>query len=294
MSPQAGKFPPWLKKRVPCAGGLAPVRDLLEELNLATVCQEAHCPNLGECFARGVATFMILGRVCSRQCRFCAVRKGQPEPVDPDEPERVAEAVSRMGLKHVVVTSVTRDDLPDGGSGHFADTVRAIHERSDATVEVLTPDFVGRAEDIERVVSAGPEVYNHNVETVPRLYAEVRPQADYARSLGVLNQAAGHGLIAKSGLMLGLGETPAEVEQVLRDLRGVGCAAVTLGQYLAPSPRHHPVAEFVTPEQFDRCAEFARSAGFEDVASGPFVRSSYAADRMAERMIKRRKEWSTR
>lgn len=281
------RLPPWLKKRVPRGEELAPVLDVLRELRLATVCQEAHCPNLGECFARGIATFMILGDTCTRACTFCAVRKGLPVPVDPDEPERVAEAVKRMRLHHVVVTSVTRDDLPDGGSEHFARTVRAVHDRCRATVEVLTPDFGGRREDVDRVAASRPEVYNHNVETVPRLYPDVRPQADYGRSLALLCRVAELGIVGKSGLMLGLGEREEEVRKVLADLREVGCRAVTLGQYLRPSPRHHPVVEFVPPEKFDWLRDLALEMGFDGVAGGPFVRSSYGAGRMAKEVLEK-------
>ncbi len=277
------KFPEWLRKRLPPAERVAPVLALIRELHLATVCQAAHCPNMGECFARGTATFMILGRVCTRECTFCAVHGGTPETVDPDEPERVAEATKRLGLRHVVVTSVTRDDLPDGGSAQFAETIRAGHRETDAAVAVLTPDFEGRTADLDRVLDAGPEVFNHNVETVPRLYPEVRPQADYARSLGVVARAAASdcGAATKSGLMLGLGEREDEVLTVLADLRHAGCRVVTLGQYLAPSPEHHPVVEFVPPEQFDQFAREARRMGFDAVASGPFVRSSYHAEDVA-------------
>jgi lipoic acid synthetase len=260
------------------------VHGLLSELELNTVCREAHCPNVGECFARGTATFMILGDVCTRDCAFCAVCSGQPRPVDPEEPHRVAEAARRLGLRHVVVTSVTRDDLPDGGSRQFAETVLAIRRRAEAAVEVLTPDFQGQTEDVDRVLDAGPRVFNHNVETVPRLYPAVRPQADYRRSLGVLARAATRrtaDCLTKSGLMVGLGEREDEVLAVLRDLREAGCQALTIGQYLAPSPAHHPVVEFVTPEQFEGLAAQARELGFAAVASGPFVRSSYGAAELA-------------
>lgn len=284
------RFPQWLRKRLPAPAKTRPVLDLLEELGLNTVCQQAHCPNVGECFARGTATFMILGKVCTRDCAFCAVEGGTPLPPDPDEPEHVAEAAASLALRHVVVTSVTRDDLPDGGSGHFGATIRAIHARTEATVEVLTPDFGGRPADVDRVLDAGPEVFNHNVETVPRLYGAVRPGADYARSLAVLARAAGRARqgipVTKSGLMLGLGETEAETRGVLRDLRKAGCRVVTLGQYLAPSAGHHPVAEFVTPERFEQLGELARRMGFEAVASGPFVRSSYGAERLAAGLLK--------
>jgi len=285
MSERGKRLPPWLKKRLPRQEELEPVQAMLRELHLATVCQEAHCPNLCECFARGTATFMILGRTCTRNCTFCAVHGGAPEPVDPDEPERLAEAVERLGLRHVVVTSVTRDDLPDGGSEQFARTIRAIRARTEARVEVLTPDFQGRAQDTDRVAAERPDIYNHNVETVPRLYAEVRPEADYARSLALLRRVTDQDLVAKSGLMLGLGESEQEVRQALADLLEAGCRALTLGQYLRPSEAHHPVVRYVTPEEFDALGRAASGMGFDAVASGPFVRSSYNAGALAERML---------
>ena len=284
------KFPPWLKVRLPAPERTEPVARLLDELGLNTVCREAHCPNRGECYACGTATFMILGSVCTRDCAFCAVRSGAPLPPDADEPRRVAEAALRLELRHVVVTSVTRDDLPDGGSAHFAAVIRALHGRTPATVEVLTPDFEGRRADVDRVLDAAPEVFNHNVETVPRLYAQVRPQADYERSLCVLSMAAEHaaGAVTKSGLMLGLGEREDEVLAVLGDLRRAGCRAVTLGQYLAPSAAHHPVVEFVRPERFEEYGRRARELGFDAVASGPFVRSSYGAAELAAGLLQSR------
>ncbi|MFW6189224.1 MAG: lipoyl synthase [Planctomycetota bacterium] len=294
MSRRKTKFPPWLKKRLPHPGRTRPVAHVLEELSLNTVCREAHCPNRGECYACGTATFMILGDTCTRDCAFCAVRGGSPQPPDPDEPARLAEAVRRMDLRHVVVTSVTRDDLPDGGSAHFAAVIRALHKQTGATVEVLVPDFEGRAEDVDGVLDAGPEVFNHNVETVPRLYPEVRPQADFERSLGVLARAAAHraGAVTKSGLMLGLGETEDEVLLALRRLREAGCRVVTLGQYLAPSEFHHPVVDFVPPQHFEHLKERALDMGFQAVASGPFVRSSYGAAELAAELLQRREHTS--
>lgn len=287
MSGTDTRFPTWLRKRLPPEALTAPVGAILEELRLSTVCREAHCPNIGECFARGTATFMILGRVCTRGCTFCAVDRGPPEPVDPGEPARVAEAARRLGLRHVVITSVARDDLADGGSSQFAAAVRAVHSDTQATVEVLTPDFGGCRIDVERVLDAAPEVFNHNVETVPRLYAAVRPQADYRRSLDVLSWAAerADAPLTKSGLMLGLGEAEEEVLAVLADLRRSGCRMLTLGQYLAPSRSHHPVVEYVTPERFERLGGLARHMGFETVASGPFVRSSYLAEAFAASLL---------
>ncbi len=277
----SSRLPPWLiptgRKRPQLAG----LGRELAEMGVHTVCQSARCPNLGECFARGSATFMILGDVCTRDCRFCAVAHGEPAPPDEEEPGRVAEAAGGLGLRHVVVTSVTRDDLPDGGAVHFAATVSAIRERlPGATVETLTPDFGGSREALRTVLAAGPDVFNHNVETVPRLYPEVRPQADYERSLRVLAQARamGGGAPTKSGFMVGLGETEDEVAALLRDLRGAGVEAVTVGQYLQPTRRHLPVAEYVRPGVFQEYERAARAMGFRHVMAGPLVRSSYHAE----------------
>lgn len=278
--------PHWLVKRLP-AHAESPVPGLLDDLKLATVCRSAKCPNLAECYGRKTATFMVLGTRCTRGCGFCAVGHGEPAPVDPDEPARVAEAARRLGLGYVVVTSVTRDDLPDGGAAHFAATVRAIHG-NDARAEVLVPDFAGDVDAVRTVCEAGPEVFGHNIETVPRLYPAVRPGADYARSLSVLEAAARFGeagandspTMTKSGLMLGLGETCEEVEAVMLDLRAAGVAALTLGQYLRPGPSRVPVAEYVEPGRFDEYARLARELGFAAVAAGPFVRSSYRAEEL--------------
>jgi lipoic acid synthetase len=257
---------------------------LLERLHLHTVCQGAKCPNMPECFGRGTATFLILGSVCTRNCRFCAVPDGAPSPLDENEPANVAEAVATLKLRHAVVTSVTRDDLADGGSAHFAKTIREIRSRCAASVEVLTPDFKGREEDIARVADALPDVFNHNVETVPRLYPVVRPQADYRRSLELLRFVKNRRpeIVTKSGLMVGVGETNEEVVESLRDLRDAGCDFVTIGQYLRPSKAHLPIARFVPPEEFEELAQTARSLGFGGVASAPFVRSSYHAGEMFE------------
>ncbi|NQT85203.1 lipoyl synthase [bacterium] len=282
MEASSRRFPPWLKKRIPSETHVRGVRELLSRLELHTVCQSAHCPNGYECFARGTATFMILGDACTRNCAFCAVRHGSPEPVDADEARRVAEAVQTLGLRHVVVTSVTRDDLPDGGSQQFADTIAAIRDACDATIEVLTPDFQGSYDAVHTVIDAHPDVFNHNVETAPRLYPVVRPDASYPQSLDVLLHAKERdpSVLTKSGIMVGLGETEVEVHQVFTDLRAARCDALTIGQYLSPSPKHHPVVEFVTPEQFDSYKSDAEAAGFRSVASAPFVRSSYEADQM--------------
>ena len=273
------RFPPWLKKRLPVGGKVEFVQGLLEELDLAAVCQSAHCPNAAECFALGTVTFMILGERCTRNCAFCAVASGAPAPVDPDEPRRVAEAVARMGLRYVVVTSVTRDDLPDGGAEHFDKVIRAVRERTSADIEVLTPDFQGNTDAIDRVAIARPTVYNHNIETVPRLYAVVRPQADFRRSLDLLAQVkrVTPEATTKSGLMAGVGEKNEEILDTLRKLRQISCDIVTIGQYLRPSQAHLPVSRFVTPEEFREFEMAAKEMGFAAVAAGPFVRSSYHA-----------------
>ncbi len=287
------RLPEWLKKSIPAGGQSASVLKLLDELDLPVVCVGAHCPNRAECFARGTATFMILGEKCTRNCRFCAVETvGEPSPLRADEPAAVAEAARRLDLRHVVITSVTRDDLQDGGAGHFARTIRAVRRVVPAaTIEVLTPDFRGDGSSIEKVIAAGPDVFNHNVETVPRLYRPVRPQADFQRSLDVLTHAgrfaASDGLdkklYTKSGLMVGLGETIEEVLDVFRRLRGVSCDMLTVGQYLSPSPEHLPVERFVPPVQFDDLKAAAQEMGFAAVASGPFIRSSYHAGKLFER-----------
>ncbi len=281
------KKPPWLKKRLSSGRDYDKVVGLLRNKNLHTVCEEAHCPNLGECFSSGTATFMILGDHCTRNCRFCAVRHGTPQTPDPAEPEKVAEAVKKMGLRYAVITSVTRDDLPDGGAGHFASVIRAVKRQSPETkVEVLIPDFQGSDKNLKTVLAALPHVLNHNVETVSRLYPKVRPQADYHQSLELIERAgkAAPGLWTKSGLMLGLGERNEEVKEVLHDLLKAGCKLLTLGQYLAPSRDHHPVVAYVTPESFLHWEQTALKMGFQDVASGPFVRSSFHAGEMFEKL----------
>lgn len=274
---------PWLIRRIP-AGGLDKVQGLMDDLKLHTVCTSASCPNLGECFHSGTATFLILGGICTRGCRFCGVPKGSTTPVDPAEADNVATAVKTMGLRHAVVTSVTRDDLPDGGSEQFIRCIQAIRAASPGTtVEVLTPDFAGNREALARVLAQRPDVFNHNVETVPRLYDTVRPQANYRRSLEVLKQAAEAGISwVKSGLMLGLGETEAEVVQVFRDLRQVGTNCLTVGQYLRPTQEHLPVVDYIHPDRFKALEQAAYEIGFRQVASGPLVRSSYHAERVFE------------
>ena len=254
--------------------------ETLKRYGLNTICRSALCPNQGECLACGTATFLILGDQCTRNCRFCAVAKGSPPPPDPDEPEKLAKAVAALKLRHVVITSVTRDDLPDGGAGHFAAVLSALHQNvPTATTEVLTPDFCGQEQAIDTVIAAGPDVYNHNVETVARLYDLVRPEARYRRSLDLLKHVKekSPGIFTKSGLMVGLGEEFSEVASVLLDLRAAGCDCLTIGQYLQPSPDHLPVKRFITPEEFASYKEAAIQAGFVHVESGPFVRSSYRA-----------------
>jgi len=277
--------PPWLKRRLPSGPAYESLRARLRDNGLHTVCQEARCPNIWSCFERGTATFMILGDRCTRDCRFCAVAHGQPLTVDGNEPRRVAVAAAAMGLSHVVVTSVTRDDLADGGAGHFAATIRAVRQAlPEARIEVLIPDFQGRVQALAGVIAAGPDVLNHNIETVPRLYPLVRPQAGYRRSLDLLAAAIRiqPGLCTKSGLMLGLGENEEEVETVLRDLVDAGCRLVTIGQYLQPGPEHLPVARFVTPQGFAAWEQKALAMGFAAAACGPFVRSSYEAGTLFE------------
>ncbi|MGQ9560529.1 MAG: lipoyl synthase [Candidatus Oleimicrobiaceae bacterium] len=275
--------PPWLKVKLSGGEGFAVVRGLVEQHGLHTVCQSAHCPNIGECWGQRTATFMLMGDVCTRSCTFCAVEHGMPLPLDPDEAQRVAEAVATLGLEYAVITSVTRDDLPDGGAGHFAATIRAVRARRPACkVEVLIPDFYGAAAALDEVIAAQPDVLNHNVETVPRLYPLVRPQADYRRSLAVLARAAAAGLLTKSGLMVGLGETVEEVLATMEDLRTVGCRMLTVGQYLQPSIRHLPVHRFVAPQEFERVRAAGLAMGFSHVQAGPLVRSSYHAAQQAE------------
>lgn len=276
------RLPDWLRKPLPSGNGNFFTQSLLDELRLETVCENARCPNRPECYSRRTATFMILGNVCTRPCGFCSVSKGLPDALELDEPQRVAEAAFRLGLRHVVITSVTRDDLPDGGADHFRRCIVAVRERTGAAVEVLTPDFLGDWSAVNTVLEAAPEVYNHNMETVPRLYKKVRGRAGYRRSLDLLAHVrkARPETVTKSGLMLGLGETVEELFEVLADLRSVDCDTLTLGQYLAPTLRHVPVARFVPPEEFDHLAEEARKLGFKKVVAGPFVRSSYHADEM--------------
>ena len=279
--------PAWLRVRLRMTPEFEAVARTVHDQNLHTVCLSAACPNLGECWARGTATFMIGGNRCTRRCGFCDVTTARPAPLDPMEPERVAKAVSALRLGFAVITAVARDDLPDGGAAHMAATIRALRRGSPGTgIEVLIPDYKGREEDLRTVLDAGPDVLNHNLETVERLQRRVRPAARYDRSLGLLQRAAElrPDIVTKSGLMLGLGERDAEVETALGDLRRAGVALLTIGQYLRPSPDHLPVERFVPPAEFESWQERALALGFRDVASGPLVRSSYHAEKLAGRL----------
>lgn len=282
-----GRLPPWLRVRLPADASFGATAHTVAAGGLRTVCRGARCPNIFECFSRGTATFLILGGVCTRGCAFCNIAAGTPDAVDPDEPERLGRAVAELGLAHAVITSVTRDDLPDGGAGHFAATIAAVRRLSPGTsIEVLTPDFGGDAAALETVLTAGPDVFNHNVETVPRLYATVRRGAEYARSLAVLSRAAAWGGgVVKSGLMVGLGEEPEELGPVLSDLSGAGCRVVTVGQYLRPGRRNLPVARYVPPEEFEAIAALGRERGVWEMVCGPLVRSSYRAGETAARAL---------
>jgi len=278
--PSYARRPEWLRLVPLDPAALAPMRDLTRYLKLHTVCESAHCPNRPRCFAEGTATFMILGDICTRNCTFCAVKSGKPRAPDPQEPEHIVEAVKELGLRYVVITSVTRDDLPDGGASHFAQTIKAI-QSYDAriSVEVLVPDFSGSLSALQTVIDASPTVLNHNVETVPRLYPEVRPKANYQRSIDLLRRAKilNNGLVTKSGLMLGLGETRQEVIEVMTDLRDANCGLLTIGQYLQPSLRHHRVIRYVPPKEFEEYQNTGREMGFISVTSAPLVRSSFHA-----------------
>lgn len=282
----SGRLPRWLKQPIPRSNANHLTQVLLDELKLQTVCENAKCPNRMECYSQQTATFMILGNVCTRPCGFCAVHRGRPpELPEEDEPARVAEAAARLGLKHVVITSVTRDDLPDGGADHFYRCVLAVRERTGATTEVLTPDFVHCKPSLERVIAAKPDVFNHNMETVPRLYRRVRgPKSDYRWTLGMMSKVKEYdaSVKTKSGLMLGLGEQRGELLEALADLRDHDVDFLTLGQYLQPGEKYLPVVRYVPPEEFDELGQIAKSMGFVQVASGPFVRSSYHARDMAE------------
>lgn len=274
--------PAWLRRPLASDRRFFITSALLNEQGLSTVCKEANCPNRQECFSSGTATFLILGETCTRNCRFCNIHPGQTSAPDPTEPQRVAQAAVTLALRHVVVTSVTRDDLEDGGSAQFALVITALRQAlPDSSVEVLIPDFQGNADALRTVMDAKPHIINHNVETHPALYAQVRPQADYEQSLELLRRVNDCGMTAKSGLMVGLGETDAQVLEVLRDLRTVGCSIVTIGQYLPPTSQHHKLDRYVTPEQFEEYAAYGKSLGLRHVFSGPLVRSSYHAANFA-------------
>jgi len=283
------RIPPWIRVKIPAVGMLRRVESTLRNLSLTTVCESALCPNRNSCFSRGTATFMILGSVCTRNCPFCAVSKGRPEPVDESEPERVAEAVKRLDLKHVVITSVDRDDLPDKGASHFAATVKAIRRsKPDATIELLVPDFCGSKEAIDLVLEAKPTILNHNLETVRRLHPIIKPKSDYDRSLWLLKYAKDKtpNLLTKSGLMVGLGETDEEVLEAMRDIRNTGCDIITVGQYLKPPNSRLEVKRYVKPETFERFRESAEQMGFAFVASAPLVRSSFNAFEIIQHLKK--------
>jgi len=278
--------PDWIRVKLPTGNEIAQVKDMLRDKKLHTVCEEASCPNLPECFSHGTATFMILGDICTRRCSFCDVAHGRPNPIDPEEPQNVADSVAKMKLKYVVVTSVDRDDLRDGGAQHFADVTNAIRKESPNTdVEVLVPDFRGRMDiALDNLENGLPDVFNHNLETAPRLYKQVRPGSDYQWSLDLLQKFKERfpDILTKSGIMVGLGETDEEVEQVMFDMRRHDIDMITIGQYLQPSKYHSPVDRFVTPEQFKKYEELGYKIGFKNVASGPMVRSSYHADKQAK------------
>lgn len=286
---QLPRKPDWIRAKAPQGAGVARIKGILRERQLSSVCEEALCPNLGECFSHGTATFMIMGDICTRRCPFCDVAHGRPQPLDADEPRQLAEAIHEMGLRYVVVTSVDRDDLRDGGGAHFAACIREMRRLNPQTrIEILVPDFRGRVDAaLDALAGDPPDVFNHNLETVPRLYREARPGADYAGSLQLLKRFARRapGIPTKSGLMLGLGEALDEVHAVMRDLRAHGCRMLTLGQYLQPSREHLPVRRFVEPAEFEQLRKAALGMGFENVASGPMVRSSYHADRQATGLL---------
>jgi lipoic acid synthetase len=287
----SGRKPPWIRVRAPSSAGYHDTRRLMRAKRLHTVCEEAACPNIGECWTQGHATVMILGEVCTRACAFCNVRTGRPRPVDPDEPRHLAEALRELGLKHIVITSVDRDDLPDGGAFQFVRCIEAIRSTSPATtIEILTPDFLRKSGAVEAIVDAGPDVYNHNLETVPRLYRTVRPGARYYHSLRLLDRVKERdpSRFTKSGIMVGLGEERREVYQVMDDLRSAGVDFLTIGQYLQPTPRHHPVERYVPPAEFEDYARMARAKGFLMVSASPLTRSSYHAGEDFERLRRAR------
>ena len=286
---KAMRKPSWIRAKAPVSPEIGRLKSILRENQLHTVCEEANCPNLGECFGQGTATFMIMGDVCTRRCPFCDVAHGRPAPLDRNEPRHLAKTIAELGLSYVVITSVDRDDLLDGGAGHFVDCIQMVRQFNPGIeLEILTPDFRGRIERaLDTLAQALPDVFNHNLETVSRLYPAVRPGADYRHSLNLLGRfAKAHPeVLTKSGLMLGLGEQRQEIEQVMSDLREQGCRMLTLGQYLQPTLNHLPVKRFVPPDEFDELAQVGRELGFDHVASGPMVRSSYHADQQAKTAI---------
>jgi lipoic acid synthetase len=287
-APVGPRRPDWLRARIPTGAAYHETKAILRSLDLHTVCESANCPNIGDCFSRHTATFLILGNVCTRSCPFCDIRSGKPLPVDPEEPARVADAAKRLGLHYVVVTSVNRDELPDGGASHFAATIRAIREANASTkVEVLIPDFLGDEDALRTVLEARPDVLNHNMETVRRLYKRVRPAGRYERSLELLGNVAAWTpeIPAKSGAMVGVGETMEEIEELMRDLNARGVSMVTVGQYLPPSGSHLPLERYVTPEEFGHYREYGRALGIRQVASGPLVRSSFHAEEQAGQTV---------
>ncbi len=274
------KKPKWLRVKLPIGENYRKVRSLVDEHKLHTICESGSCPNMGECWGEGTATFMILGNICTRSCGFCAVKTGRPEEVDEFEPGKIAHSVKTMGIKHAVITSVDRDDLKDGGSGIWVQTVNAIrHQSPDTTLETLIPDFAGNWENLQNIITVAPEIVSHNLETVRRLTKQVRIQAKYDRSLEVLFRLKKGGMRTKSGIMLGLGETDEEIIETMEDLRSVNVDILTLGQYLQPTPKHLPIVEFVTPERFDKYQKIGMKMGFRYVESGPLVRSSYHAEK---------------
>ncbi len=276
--------PDWLRAKLPAGPGYMETRRNVDEHKLHTVCQSAQCPNMGECWSRGTATVMILGNICTRSCTFCAVHTGRPNELDLGEPARVADSIAKMNLKHVVITSVARDDLADGGASVWAATIRAVRHRCpDTAVEVLPADFKGKAEHLDILLEAKPDILNHNMETVERLQRSVRKTARYDRSLWVLEHAKSRGFVTKSGIMLGIGETETEIEQLLRDLTAVNVNILTIGQYLQPSPKHRSIDRWVTPEEFAHWKEFGLALGFDVIESGPLVRSSYHAEEQSDR-----------
>ncbi len=273
------KHPPWLRVKLSNNEQFVRMRNLVQSHRLHTVCESASCPNIGECWGRGTATFLILGNRCTRHCGFCDVPPGHPEPPDPDEPLRVAEAIRLLGLQHAVITSVTRDDLADGGASSWAETIRHIRKQTpECRVEVLIPDFQGKQAALRQVFETSPDILGHNLETVPRLYPLARPQADYGRSLQVIELAKQAGLTTKSGVMLGMGEEVAEIRAVMQDLHANGCDILTLGQYLQPTPQHVPIQRYWTPEEFQQLREYGMTLGFQHIEAGPLVRSSYHAE----------------